>query len=213
MSGGHDVPFQFRRDDSEGKRTRMKLAILETGTPPGDLAETLRRLSGDVPRLLGDGFETTASTSRRATIRPSVERSRRLSDHRLARRASMRTCPGSPSSPPSSSAPRAGRSWSASASATRSWPRRWAAMSRNRPRAGASACIPIRSSAASPGWTMSPLISVPASHQDQVVLQPPETEVIASSRLHPLCRPRLARRQRHLLPVPPGILARLTPRR
>ncbi len=53
------------------------------------------------------------------------------------------------------------------------------------------------------------LVSVPASHQDQVVLQPPATEVVASSLFTALRRARLDRPERHLLPVPPRIRARL----
>jgi GMP synthase-like glutamine amidotransferase len=40
-----------------GKADKMKLAILETGRPPGDLAERFGDYPAMLARLLGDGFE------------------------------------------------------------------------------------------------------------------------------------------------------------
>ena len=62
---------------------------------------------------------------------------------------------------------------------------------------------------ARPAWLDGPpLVSAPASHQDQVVSQPPGTEIIASSLFTPYAGARLDRRQCDLVPVPPRILAR-----
>jgi GMP synthase-like glutamine amidotransferase len=41
---------------SGGKAARMKLAILETGRPPGDLADRFGDYPGMLRKLLGDGF-------------------------------------------------------------------------------------------------------------------------------------------------------------
>ena len=60
---------------------------------------------------------------------------------------------------------------------------------------------------ASRGWTAAATIAVPASHQDQVVVQPPNTEVVAASDFTPYRRARLDRPAGDLLPVPSRILA------
>ena len=52
----------------------MKLAILETGRPPGDLAERFGDYPAMFERLLGDGFEI--ETLRRAGRRASAIRRR-----------------------------------------------------------------------------------------------------------------------------------------
>ncbi len=52
-------------------------------------------------------------------------------------------------------------------------------------------------------------IAVPASHQDQVVVQPPNTEIVAQSVVHAVRRIGLDGPAGHLLSVPSGILARV----
>ena len=58
-------------------------------------------------------------------------------------------------------------------------------MSKNRTRAGAPGCIAIRSSTREPWIDAAATIAVPASHQDQVVVQPPNTDVVAASDFTP----------------------------
>ena len=161
---------------------RMKLAILETGRPPGDLAE-VRRLSLDVR----PDARATSSRSRPSTSRPGIcpnrGGARRLSDHRLARR-SLR-----PAAVDRSAA-------------------RFHSLGRGQqdgrhllrpPDDGRGARRPCREIGEGLGRGAAPLfdcapravdgqagdVAVPASHQDQVVVQPPNTEIVASSAFTP----------------------------
>ena len=79
----------------------------------------------------------------------------------------------------------------------------------SRPRAGARACTATTSSIRSRGRTASATIAIPASHQDQVVRPAAEHRRGRRVGLHPVRRARLDRPAGDLLPVPPGILARL----
>ena len=56
-------------------------------------------------------------------------------------------------------------------------------------------------------------IAVPASHQDQVVVQPPHTEIVASSVFTPYAALAWTDRPAISFQFHPGILARLSPRR
>ena len=55
----------------------------------------------------------------------------------------------------------------------------------NRPRAGAPGSTATTCSGRNPGRMASATIAIPASHQDQVVVQPPNTSVVAASEFTP----------------------------
>jgi GMP synthase-like glutamine amidotransferase len=56
---------------SSGKQCAMKLAILETGVPPGDLDETYGDYPAMFARLLGDGFEIDTFDVQAGSVPPA----------------------------------------------------------------------------------------------------------------------------------------------
>ena len=220
-SGGYDQrdaagfirlnALRLRIAAKRARRRHVKLAILETGKPPGRLSPRFGRLSGDVRAPARRRLRLRQlSTPRPARCRPTSGRSRRLSDHRLARPASMSDLPWiAPLSRPSS-APRrageAGRHLLRPSDHGRGAGRPCREIGQ---RLGRRACTPIRSSAASRGWTTRRPSRSPPRIRTRSCSSRRARDVIASSVFTPLCRPRLARPAGHLLPVPPGIRARL----
>ena len=160
----------------------MKLAILETGRPPGDLAERFGDYPAMFERLLGAGFEI--ETLRRA--------GRAAAAIRTAHDAYLIT--GSPagvydaaavdraavSVHPRGEGQQDGRHLLRPSGHGRGARRPCREIGQGLGRGAA----PLRSIVhwrAMDGWRCT-TIAVPASHQDQVVVQPPNTEVIAAVR-------------------------------
>ena len=137
----------------------MKLAILETGRPPVPLAEEFGNYPEMFGNLLGEEFEIHSF---------DVEAGELPSDP-AAHSAYLIT--GSPAGVydlrpwmsrwRNSSALRTAARWSEFALVIKSWPRRLAAGSRNRRKAGAQGCIVTPWSTASHGWILQRRSQVP----------------------------------------------------
>ena len=179
----------------------MKLAILETGRPPGNLADEFGDYPAMFARLLGPGFEIESFD----VAGGRAARARRRIDAYLITGSPAGVYDPLPWIEPLQEFIRAaedskmvgicfGHQVMAEAlgghveKSDKGW---GAGLHRydDRPRA-------------SRGWTAPTRSPIPASHQDQVVVQPPNTEVVAASDFHALCRAGLDRPAGDLLPVP-----------
>ena len=162
---------------------RMKLAILETGRPPGDLAKQFGDYPAMFARLLGDGFETETFNVEAGTL-PSdtaahdaylitgspagvYEPLPWIADllgfiHAAKDRKMVGICFGHQAMAEAlgGRVEKSHRGWSVGLQ-----------------RYDIERTMPWMDGAAA--------VTVPASHQDQVVVQPPETELIATSAFAP----------------------------
>ena len=180
----------------------MKLAILETGRPPGELGRRVRRLSGDVRAACSArGSRSRISTCRRASC-PTRGAHARLSDHRIAGGRVRAAAVDRAAARASSARPIGQQDGRHLLRPPGRWPRRSAGRSRNPPRAGAPGCTATTIVRDEPWIDGVAEIAIPASHQDQVVVQPPNTEVVAASDFTPFAGAGLDRPPGDLLPVP-----------
>ena len=182
----------------------MKLAILETGRPPGQLADEFGAYPAMFEATAGPGFEIETFDVQAGEF-PEPRRITSIPRHWFAGRG-LRSAAMDRAAAGVHPRCQDRRRWSASASATRRWRRRLAAMSRSRKRAGAPGSTATTSSGSEPWMDGADAIADPASHQDQVVVQPPNTEIVATSDFTPFAGTGMDRPPGNLLPIPSGIL-------
>jgi GMP synthase-like glutamine amidotransferase len=165
-----------------GKADKMKLAILETGRPPGDLAERFGDYPAMLARLLGDGFEWETFDAQEGAlpqtnghdavlitgspagvydplpwIEPLKNFIRAATDSRM-----VGVCFGHQvmAKALGGHVEKSSKGWGA----------------------GLHRYRIVRTE---PWMDGVPQIAIPASHQDQVVLQPPNSEIVAASDFTP----------------------------